>query len=132
MEADDKKGWNPYLCGALAGVLSVLSVWVVGKYFGASTSFVRSTGMIERVFDPERIQRMPYFIKQVPEIDWQWMFVAGILLGSLIASITTGTFRWKGVPEMWERRFGQGRLKRGATAFLGGLIAMFGARLADG
>ena len=44
------KGWNPYLAGALTGLLMVSSVWLTGKFFGASTSFVRSAGMIERVF----------------------------------------------------------------------------------
>jgi uncharacterized protein len=132
MEADDKRGWSPYLGGALAGVLSIFSVWVAGKYFGASTTFVRSTGMIEQIVGPERFAKMPYFIKDVPQIDWQWMFVIGILIGSLTASITSGTFRWKGVPEMWEKRFGPSRSKRGVAAFLGGVVAMFGARLADG
>jgi hypothetical protein len=132
MEGDEKKGWSPYLAGALSGGLSILSVWMVGKYFGASTTFVRSTGMIEQVLGPERVAKMSYFVKEVPEIDWQWMFVVGILVGSLIASITSGTFRWKGVPEMWEKRFDPSQLKRGIVAFLGGVIAMFGARLADG
>jgi hypothetical protein len=132
MEAMEKKGWSPYLAGAVGGVLSILSVWIAGKFFGASTTFVRSAGMTEKILGPERIAKMSYFIKEVPEIDWQWMFVVGILIGSLIASTTSGTFRWKGIPEMWEKRFGPSRLKRGIVAFLGGVIAMFGARLADG
>lgn len=128
----ENKGWNPYLAGALSGVLSILSVWVAGKYFGASTTFVRSAGMIEKIIGPERVAQMPYFMKELPQIDWQWMFVVGILIGSLIASATSGTFRWKGVPDMWEKRFGPGGWKRGSVAFVGGVIAMFGARLADG
>ena len=132
MQTMEGKGWNPYVAGALSGVLSILSVWIAGKYFGASTTFVRSTGMIEKFLGPERVAKMSYFIKEVPEIDWQWMFVIGILIGSLVASITSGTFRWKGVPEMWEKRFGPGPLKRGIVAFAGGAVAMFGARLADG
>jgi threonine/homoserine/homoserine lactone efflux protein len=64
--------------------------------------------------------------------DWQWMFVLGIFIGSLIASTSSGTFRWKALPDMWEERFGQSRIRRGIVAFMGGLIAMFGARLADG
>ena len=127
-----KKVLSPYLAGALSGVLSILSVWIAGKYLGASTTFVRSAGMIEKIIGLERITKMPYFIKEIPEIDWQWMFVVGILIGSLIAAITSGTFRWKGVPDMWEKKFGPSKLKRGAVAFLGGVIAMFGARLADG
>ena len=132
MEATEKKAWSPYLAGALGGVLSILSVWISGKYFGASTTFVRSAGMIEKIIGPERIAKMSYFVKEVPEIDWQWMFVVGILIGSLIASATSGTFLWKGVPDMWEKRFGLSKSKRGIVAFVGGVIAMFGARLADG
>jgi len=54
--------WNPYVAGALASLLMVASVWITGKYFGASTTFVRSAGMIESVFGPERINAMDYFI----------------------------------------------------------------------
>jgi hypothetical protein len=128
----ERKGWSPYLAGALSGLVSVLSVWFTGNFFGASTTFVRSTGMIEKIFGPERVAKMEYFLKEVPKIDWQWMFVVGILIGSLIASTTSGTFQWKALPDMWERRFGPSRFRRGVVAFLGGLIAMFGARLADG
>jgi hypothetical protein len=132
MAVTEKKEWSPYLAGALSGVLSIFSVWVAGKYFGASTTFVRSAGMIEKIIGPERVAKMSYFIKEIPEIDWQWMFVVGILIGSLIASTTSGTFLWKGVPNMWEKRFGLSKFKRGIVAFVGGVIAMFGARLADG
>jgi len=45
-----KKVWNPYLAGALSGVVLILSVWIAGKYFGASTTFVRSAGLIEKTF----------------------------------------------------------------------------------
>ena len=71
---NNKGSWNPYFAGALSGVVAIGSVWFVGKYFGASTSFVKSAGMIEQIFSPERVARMPYFIKEVPAIDWQWMF----------------------------------------------------------
>lgn len=125
-------GWSPYLAGALSGLVSVLSVWIAGKYFGASTTFVRTAGMIEKLFTPGRVEVMDYFRKEVPLIDWQWMFVAGIFIGAFIAAVTSGSFRWTAVPPMWESRFGPGRLKRGALAFAGGTIAMFGARLADG
>jgi uncharacterized protein len=129
---EEGRGWNPYLAGALTGLLLVCSAWFTGKYVGVSTTFVRTAGLIERVFVEERVGRMEYFIKEMPKIDWQWMFVAGILFGSIIASKTSGSFRWQAVPTRWEERFGPGRLKRAVTAFLGGGIAMFGARLADG
>lgn len=127
-----EKGWNPYLAGALSGVVLILSVWIAGKYFGASTTFVRSAGLIEKTFSAERVAKMDYFVKETPKIDWQWMFVVGILVGSVIASTSGRTFQWQAVPDMWENRFGPSRVKRGVVAFAGGAIAMFGARLADG
>jgi hypothetical protein len=132
MRTINDKGWSPYLAGALSGLVLVLSVWMAGKYFGASTTFVRSAGMIERIFSAERVAKMDYFVKEAPKVEWQLMFVVGILVGSLIASTTSNGFRWKGVPDMWEARFGGSAGKRGLAAFMGGLIAMFGARLADG
>lgn len=132
METKNPKSWNPYLAGGLSGLLVVLSVLISGKFFGASTTFVRSIGLLEKIFDPERVAQIEYFIKESPKIDWQWMFVIGILIGAFIASVTSGSFRWQAVPKMWQRRFGPGRIRRGLTAFAGGAIAMFGARLADG
>jgi hypothetical protein len=132
MESINHKGWNPYLAGALSGLVSILSVWLAGKFLGASTTFVRSVGMLQQMVAAERVGRMDYFLKEIPQIDWQWMFVAGIFLGALIAAKTAGDFRWQALPAMWETRFGAGRAKRALVAFSGGAIAMFGARLADG
>ena len=132
MAKKSEKAWSPYLAGSLSGLVLILSVWVSGEYFGASTTFVRSAGMIEKIFSAERVAQMDYFLREVPKVDWQWMFVVGIFLGSLIASSSSGSFRWKAVPDMWEARFGPGRAKRAGVGFAGGLIAMFGARLADG
>jgi hypothetical protein len=128
--ADD--GWSPYLAGALSGLVLVLSVLIAGKYFGASTSFVRSAGMIEGLLAPERVSQLAYFKSETPKIDWQWMFVFGIFLGSLISSITSASFRWQALPDMWKNRFGSSLSKRAVVAFLGAAVAMFGARLAGG
>lgn len=127
-----EKAWSPYLAGALSGVVLILSVWIAGQYFGASTTFVRSVGFIEKAVRPEAVATLDYFKKTTPKIDWQWMFVVGILIGSFIAAKTSGSFEWRAVPPMWEERFGTGIGRRGVAAFFGGVIAMFGARLADG
>jgi hypothetical protein len=126
------KPMNPYLAGSLAGVLSIASVGLAGKYFGASTTFVRATGFFERFFSPERVAQMPYFLKEVPKLDWQGMFVLGIFLGALASALATRTFLLQAVPRTWYVRFGPGWGKRAGVAFIGGAVAMFGARLADG
>lgn len=132
MELIKPKGWNPYLAGALSGLVSVFSIWLAGKFLGASTTFVRSAGMLERLVAADRVAGMEYFLKEFPRIDWQWMFVAGIFLGALIAAKTAGDFRWQALPPMWQERFGPGRAQRALVACGGGMVAMFGARLADG
>jgi len=132
MKTPQNRDWNPYLAGALSGLVSVFSVAIAGKFLGASTTFVRSAGMIEKLFGPDRVARMAYFMKETPKIDWQWMFVVGIFIGAFIAAKTGRTFRWQALPPMWEARFGPSRIRRGLVAFLGGTVAMFGARLADG
>jgi uncharacterized protein len=131
-DKQEPRGWNPYLAGALTGLLLVFSVWFTGKYVGVSTTFVRSAGYIEKVFNAERVGTMEYFKKELPKIDWQFLFVIGIFVGSVIASTTSRSFQWQAVPTMWAGRFGPDKGKRAVVAFAGGAVAMFGARLADG
>lgn len=132
MEDKGNKGWSPYLAGGLTGLVIILSAWISKQYFGASTCFVRISGFIEQIFSPGHVERSDYFGRFVPGIDWQVMMVLGILLGSFIASMTDGSFKFRAVPGMWASRFGNSPVKRAVFAFLGGIILMFGARLAGG
>lgn len=131
-ERDERGRWSPYVAGALTGILIVLSAATTGNYFGASTSFVRTAGMLERLLDAGRVAQMSYFLRFAPRIDWQWVFLVGILLGSAASAAQSGSFRLRGVPPMWEQRFGSNPALRAAAAFAGGVAAMFGARIAGG
>lgn len=131
-------GWSPYLAGALVGVLAVVSVVVTtqvlgkGQYLGASTTFVRGAGLIEKQLTPGHVEQNDYFQKQKVKVDWQMMVVAGIFLGALVASLSDGSFRKEKIPPMWQERFPYGVWCRAIAAFCGGVIAIFGARLAGG
>lgn len=125
-------GWNPYVAGALSGLVSILSVWIAGKYLGASTTFVRTAGMIEQQFDADKVAKMEYFLRDMPKIDWQSMVVIGIMIGAFIAASTSGSFRLQALPDMWQERFGSSIRTRAVFAFFGGILSMFGARMADG
>ena len=127
-----KKTWSPYTAGALAGLLLVLSVFLTGKYFGASTTFVRAAGFVEQAVAPERVSGMAYFLKEKVIVDWQFLFVVGVLFGALASALLSKEKRAVTVPPMWEGRFGASRVRRWTAAFLGGVVLMFGARLADG
>jgi uncharacterized membrane protein YedE/YeeE len=131
-------GWSPYLAGALAGLLAVASAVATTKlmgktsYLGTSTTFVRAAGMLEGAVAPEHVKNNAYFTKEKVQVDWQFMLVAGILLGAFISARTDRSFKLEAVPPLWAERFGAGVMRRAAFAFLGGVVAMFGVRLADG
>jgi len=131
-------GWNPYLAGAILGLLAIVSVLattkLIGKtnFLGASTTFVRAAGFIEKAASPEHVDQNEYFTKEKVKIDWQFMLVIGIFIGAFISSVSDGSFQWESVPPTWRQRFGSGIGLRAVGAFLGGVIAMVGARLADG
>ena len=133
--AKNGKGMNPYIAGGLAGLLLVLSVLVAGKYFGASTSYVRTTGLVEQMVAPEHVANTSYFMKYFEEdagIDWQWMFVLGIFFGSFLSSNVGGSYKWTDLPDLWKNNLGTDRSKRFVFAFVGGAIALFGVRMAGG
>lgn len=123
--------WSPYIAGGLVGLLSWFAILTV-KPLGASTTFARTTAMIEKVFASEHVTNLPYFVKYQPKIDWQWMLVLGILIGAFVSSKLSGQFQIRFVPPMWTERFGTGRFKRWIVAFIGGILVMFGARMAGG
>jgi len=134
----DEGGWNPYIAGALTGVLAIVSVYLttifLGKtnYLGASTTFVRAAAYIEQIFASEHVAQNAYYSATKIRVDWQFMVIIGIFIGSFISSKTDRSFTLEKIPPIWKERFGSSLTKRAAGAFAGGIIAMIGARLADG
>ena len=127
-----------YVVGALLGALAIASAlattYLLGKtnYLGTSTSFVRAAGFIEQFFSSEITSSLTYYVNQKIRVDWQFMLVIGIAIGSFISSVASRTFKIEFIPPIWRERFGNSISKRAVFAFIGGVIAMYGARLADG
>lgn len=134
----EDKGWNPYLAGALVGLLAIFSAYatsiILGKtnYLGASTTFVRAAGHIVQFFSPEHVANNEYYLKEKVKIDWQYMLIIGIFIGAFISSLLDRSFKIEKVPPIWEKNFGPSVFKRALAAFFGGIVAMIGARMADG
>ncbi len=131
-------GWNPYMAGALAGLLAVASAYATTvlldstNYLGASTTFVRFAGMLQQRLAPEHAASNEYFSTTGIQVNWQFVLVLGIFLGAFLSSITGRSFRLEAVPPIWRERVGHSLSKRAAWAFTGGIIAMAGARMASG
>lgn len=125
--------WSPYTVGIGIGILSWLSFLISGKPIATSTTFARIGGMIEKEITGEEEKQRSYYKKIKLKINWQWMLVFGVVLGSFLSAIISGDFQvgvW--VPSLWESAFGNSTVLRVLVALAGGVILGFGARFAGG
>jgi len=124
--------WSPYLVGVGIGALSWLAFLLSDKPIGCSTAYTRTSGMIEQLFRGKRIREKPYYRKFNPTVDWEWMLVAGIVLGSFLSAITSRSLAPHWIPAAWAETFGTGFTTRWLVALAGGVMIGFGARWANG
>lgn len=124
--------WSPYVVGAGIGILSWFTMLISKKPLGCSTTFARTAGMLEKVFKGKQVEEKPYYQKVQPKVDWQFMLVIGIIIGSFISAMLSNDFSWEWVPGIWAATFGTNVLLRLGAAVLGGILLGFGARWADG
>jgi hypothetical protein len=127
-----QRAWSPYVVGALIGVLSWFTFAVADKPLGASTTFVRAVGLAEQAVAPAHAAANDYLMKKGIKIDWQMLLVLGAALGTFLSAWLSRDLKVERVPELWKARFGNSVALRYAMAFLGGVILLFGARLAGG
>jgi uncharacterized protein len=123
--------WSPFLVGACIGILSWITFGLMGKALGTSTTFVTVVASVQSFIAPEHVKATPYLTKHT-KIDWQFMLVIGLFIGSLASTLLASSYKVEKVPELWAWRFGASKLKRYLAAFIGGILVLFGARLADG
>jgi hypothetical protein len=123
---------DPYLAGALLGVVLFLSFFVTGGGLGASAALSRvQTGIVD-LFAPAHVDRVAYFAEMAggsrnPWLHYSIYMLAGTLLGGLVSGL-------------WNRRVKLETRKgpristgtRWALAFAGGAVMGYGARLARG
>ena len=124
--------WSPYIVGIAIGVLSWLSFLILKTPLSCSTSFAKTSGMLERLLRGKKVELKPYYQRIKLSIDWQWMFVLGIVFGALISALLSGDFGLEWVPPLWETTFGNTPVLRIIAAVVGGIFLGFGARWADG
>jgi uncharacterized membrane protein YedE/YeeE len=116
---------------ALAGVL-LLAV-ALAKPLGVSTQYVRAVGGVCELASPGAGTENAYFRAEKVQFGYEEMVVLGILPGAFLASLLAGRLRRRGaVPEPWRSRFGPSIPLRLVGAFVGGVLLLFGARLAGG
>lgn len=123
---------NPYLGGALLGVVLFLTFYVTGNGLGASAAINRvQVGLLSAVA-PAHVNRVAYMSElgggdRKPFADPSVFLLLGTILGGLASGLVHGRVR----PET--RRGPRVPVAaRWALAFAGGAIMMYGARMARG
>ena len=124
--------WSPYAVGIGIGLLSCLAFLLSDKPIGCSTAFARTSGMLERLFRGRKTLEKAYYKKFVPEVDWEWMLVVGVVIGAFVSAKLSGSFEAKWVPDVWSQAAGGSAVVRWVVALVGGVIMGFGARWAGG
>jgi len=124
--------WSPYVVGAGIGVLIWTAFLLSDRPLGCSTAYAKSAGMVESAISPKDAERMPYYRKFPPKVDWQWMLIVGAMIGGYLSAYLSGTFTILIVPPIFGDVFGMDPTLRLTVAFVGGILMGIGARWAGG
>lgn len=124
--------WQPYLAGALLGVLLFVAFLVTGNGLGSSGATSRLDAALVDAVAPSHVDNTPYLLKMAggdknPLDDWIVPVFFGALLGGFSSGARNGRLGFvttKG-PQISDR-------KRWAMSFLGGVVFLYGARMARG
>ena len=124
--------WNPYIGGALLGIVLFLSFFISGQGLGASGGLNRMLVFLEDIIAPEHVDRTPYLLSMAggdlnPLDSWIVMLTTGTILGGFVSGWINGRVKLetnKG-PKISKRT-------RWVMAFIGGGFMGFGARMARG
>lgn len=124
---------SSYLVGAGIGILSWVVFTVVNAPLGISTALSEVAGVVAMpIFGENAVLQNSYWAKTIPAWDYGTLFLLGTFLGAFGSALQSKSFKFELVPEVWRGQFGSSAAKRFVGAFLGGILAMYGARLAGG
>lgn len=128
----DVKNGNPSRRWVITGIgLALLNTLLFyqgwqNKPLGASTSYPFVGDSIACLTDNS------YYPGLIGSGSWQVWFLLGALIAGFVYALITGTFRWRLIQECWAEYKGESKGHRIVWAFVGGVILIFGARMADG
>jgi hypothetical protein len=120
----------PVFAGVLIGVSIILSFVVAGRGIGASGALTRIVAFVQNAIIPDITQGSEYFARyfangQNPLDNWLLYLLVGLLLGSFVAALVCGDFKFRGGMLVGFAA----RLARGCTS---GMALVGGSELAVG
>ncbi len=148
-----QKQWNWFASGVALGIAFLLCVALV-KPIGVSTQFVILDGILWDAISDEVVvesssNKSGYsspnaylnksggkYAKNVANpMNYSFVFVVAMILGGFVAGRLQsgkGEKESRSIPQVWKNRFGDSITKRYLATFFGGLLVLFGSRLAGG
>jgi hypothetical protein len=148
-----QKEWGWKTSGVALAIAFLLAVICV-KPIGVSTQFVILDGIIGKLFQPKLVEKdattvsgyaspNPYlnkgggkYAKHIAKpLNYSFVFVLAMAAGGFLAiklQAESPNQKEKANPEIWQRLFGNSRIKRYAVVFVGGMLVLLGSRLAGG
>ena len=124
--------WSPYVAGIGIGILGWITFLLSDRTLGCSTAFARFSAILEYRLRGEKTLEKPYFKKVVPELNWDLMLIIGIVIGSFLSAILSGSFSLQWVPDLFAATFGNAPLLRLVVTLAGGILIGLGSRWAGG
>ncbi len=125
--------WTPYLIGVGIGVLSWVVFVVANNPLGITTALSQvAGGAAAPILGADFVAKNSYWAKNLLKLDYGTLFLVGTLIGGALSALMAGSWKLESVPTVWAERFGPSIAKRYIAAFAGGVLAMYGARLANG
>jgi len=123
---------HPYFGGVVLGIVLFLAFLLTGNGLGSSGGTTRLVTFVEDQIAPTHVDRTPYLLKMAggdknPLDDW----IIPVFFGALLGGFTSGTIFGRVKLETTKGPNVTNRT-RWLMAFIGGVIFLYGARMARG
>ena len=123
---------HPYFGGMALGIVLFLALFLTGNGLGSSGGTTRIVAFVEDQISPSHVDQTPYLLKMAvgdknPLDDW----IIPVFFGALAGGFSSGLFFGRVKLETTKGPNVSNRT-RWLTAFLGGTIFLYGARMARG
>jgi len=128
----EKPYLNPYLAGTILGVVLFLAFLLTGNGLGSSGATSRIDAALVDLVAPQHVDKTPYLLKMAggdknPMDDW----IVPVFFGALLGGFASGF--WHGRLKLVTNKGPQiSNRMRWLMAFMGGVIFLYGARMARG
>lgn len=129
---DTKDYINPYAAAIALGIVLFLAFFITGNGLGASGGLNRILVFFEDIIAPEHVDRVSYLIDMAggernPLDSWIVMLTVGTVLGGFVSGFVNGRVKVE-----TNRGPQVSKPLRWLTAFVGGGLMGYGARMARG